>query len=70
MKIGYGKSCINRGHYYKRIEQFKNGRTSVSGENRSGRRVAVATRAFETRMDLLKTIDSWTYILFHLKNFK
>lgn len=47
----YGESCMNRGNFYKWIEQFKNGRTSVTDEHRSGRPVEVSTPSLVTRID-------------------
>ena len=32
----YGKSCSNHGNFYKLVEQFKNGQTSVTDEHHSG----------------------------------
>ena len=38
-----GKSCMNRRNFYKRLEQFKYGRISVTDEHRSGRPIEVST---------------------------
>lgn len=47
----YGESCMNRGNFYKWVDQFKNGRTSVTDEQRSGRPKEVSTPALESRID-------------------
>lgn len=39
----YGSNSLTRGRVYEWIEKFKNGRTSVSDEERSGRPLSSAT---------------------------
>ncbi|XP_075232297.1 protein GVQW3-like [Lycorma delicatula] len=51
MILQYGESCMNRGNLYKWVEQFKNGRISVTDEQRPGQPVEVSTLLFETRID-------------------
>lgn len=51
MTLQYGESCMNRGNFYKWVEQFKNGRTSLTDEQRPGRPVEVSTLSLETRID-------------------
>lgn len=42
MLIQYGKSCMNRANFYKWVDRFKSGRTSVGDEPRCGRPVEIA----------------------------
>lgn len=47
----YGEHCLNRANFYKWVEQFKNGRDSVTDEHRPGRPVEVSTPSLENRID-------------------
>lgn len=45
MLIQYGKSCMNRANFYKWVDRFKSGRTSVGDEPRCGRPVEVSVQS-------------------------
>ncbi|CAK9816246.1 Histone-lysine N-methyltransferase SETMAR [Anthophora plagiata] len=51
MLIQYGKSCMNRANFYKWVDRFKSGRTSLGGEPRCGRPVEVSDPSLESRID-------------------
>ena len=39
----YENSCVNHGPFYSWVEQFKNGKTVMTDEDRSGRLVEILT---------------------------
>lgn len=55
----YGQSCMNHRNFYKWVEKFKDGRTSVTDEHRSVRPIEVSTPALEICIDSLIQEDRW-----------
>ncbi len=43
MQSQYGSSCMNSSSFYSWVEKFKNGRTSIETEQRSGRPIEIST---------------------------